>query len=78
MSGELTRSSSVRSDVSTVSLDSTDLNPDELYETCPWDVYGEAEGLGRVRVVRAGVALPVTTGYKVKKDGSAEVGVQFR
>ena len=67
MSGEeLTRTSSVKSDVSTVSLASTDLDSDQLYDTCPWDVYGEAEGLGRVRVVKAGVALPVTTGYKVK------------
>ena len=79
MSGEeLTRTSSVKSDVSTVSLASTDLDSDQLYDTCPWDVYGEAEGLGRVRVVKAGVALPATTGYKAKKDGSAEVGVQFR
>ena len=78
MSGEeLTRTSSVKSDVSTVSLASTDLDSDQLYDTCPWDVYGEAEGLGRVRVVKAGVPLPATTGYKAKKDGSAEVGVSL-
>ena len=75
---QIPRSTSVKSFDSTVSFTSDDLNEDKVYEKAPWDVYGEATGLGRVKVAQAGDALPITTGYKAKKDGTAQVGVKFR
>jgi hypothetical protein len=76
--GHLTRSDSTTSNVSAVSLDSADLDAEKMYERAPWDIFGEAPGLGRVRIAKSGDMLPILTGYKAKKDGTAEVGVQFR
>ena len=76
--GELTRSTSTNSNVSAVSFGSADLDVEKVYEKAPWDIFGEAPGLGRVRIAKTGDMLPILTGYKAKKDGTAEVGVQFR
>ena len=76
--GHLARSDSTSSNVSAVSLDSADLDVEKMYERAPWDIFGEAPGLGRVRIAKSGDMLPILTGYKAKKDGTAEVGVQFR
>ena len=76
--GGLSRSSCVRSDVSALSFASDDFDTTKEYDKAPWDIFGEAEGLGRVRLAKAGDLLPILTGYKAKKDGTAEVGVQFR
>jgi len=75
---EMNKSSSVKSDDSTLSFQSDDLTDDKIYEVAPWDIFGDAEGVGRVKVAKVGDNLPLTTGYKVKKDGSAQVGVKFR
>ena len=77
-SEQLARSDSTTSNVSAVSLDSVDLDAEQIYEKAPWDIFGEAPGLGRVRIAKTGDMLPILTGYKAKKDGTAEVGVQFR
>ena len=84
MSGEenvhqqMNKSASVQSVDSTLSFQSDDLTEDKIYEVAPWDIFGDAAGVGRVKVAKVGDNLPLTTGYKVKKDGSAQVGVKFR
>ena len=79
---KLTKSSSVSSVDSTVSaasFTSEDLNVEEEYEAAPWALFGEHEGLGgKIRIAKQGDMLPILTGYKTKKDGNAEVGVQFK
>ena len=74
----LSRSSSAGSNVSAISFASEDLDVSKEYDHAPWDIYGEVEGLGRIRLVNKGADLPMLTGYKTKKDATAEVGVQFR
>ena len=75
---EIIRSSSTKSVNSVMSFESDDLDEDRVYQMAPYDIFGEANGVGRVRVARKGESLPFTTGYKAKKDGSAEIGVKFR
>ena len=69
--------------LSTVSTDSTaSLNSEDFEETpadyneAPWDIYGDAEGVGRVLVARKGDSLPCNTKYKVRKGSS--VAASFR
>ena len=71
------RSDSVNSVDSNVSFTSDDLN-EKSYSECPWDVYGDHEAVGRVKIAKVGDKLPLSTGYKAKKDGKAEVGVKFK
>ena len=66
------------SSVSAASFTSADLNVDEEYSEAPWDIYGEHEGIGSIKIATRGSSLPLITGYKTKKDGTATVGVQFR
>ena len=75
---QLDKSSSVKSVDSTLTFESDDLNDDKTYNMAPWDIFGDAAGVGRVKVAKVGDILPLTTGYKVKKDGTAQVGVKFR
>ena len=75
---KLTREPSTKSVDSVASFTSDDLNEETVYDKAPWDIFGEAEGLGRVKLVKAGDLLPMETGYKAKKDGTAEIGVKFR
>jgi len=75
---QLNKSSSVKSVDSTLSFESEDLSDEKVYSMAPWDIFGEAAGVGRVKVAKAGDILPLTTGYKVKKDGTAQVGVKFK
>ena len=74
----LTRTSSTVSVESTASFNSDDLNVDTMHKKAPWDIYGEYPGLGRIKVAKAGALLPIETGYKIKKDGTAKIGVKFR
>ena len=74
----IVRSSSTKSVDSVMSFNSDDLNEDKVYENSPYEIFGEAAGVGRVRVARKGDRLPLVTGYKAKKDGTAEVAVKFR
>ena len=71
------RSDSVKSIDSNLSFTSDDLN-EKSYSECPWDVYGDHEAVGRVKIAKVGDKLPLSTGYKAKKDGKAEVGVKFK
>ena len=71
------RSDSVNSVDSNLSFTSDDLN-EKSYSECPWDVYGDHEAVGRVKIAKVGDKLPLSTGYKAKKDGKAEVGVKFK
>ena len=75
---EIIRTSSTKSVDSVMSFESDDLSEDRVYQMAPYELFGEAAGVGRVRVVKKGDILPLTTGYKAKKDGTAEVGVKFR
>lgn len=74
----MNRSDSVKSTDSNLSFTSDDLNQEKSYSECPWDVYGDHEAVGRVKIAKVGDKLPLTTGYKAKKDGKAEVGVKFK
>lgn len=75
---EMVRSSSTKSVDSVMSFESDDLEVDRVYQMAPYEIFGEAAGVGRVRVAKKGDFLPLTTGYKAKKDGTAEIGVKFR
>ena len=59
------------------SFDSDDL-ASKVYNYAPWDIFGEAEGIGRVKLVKMGDPLPVEMGYKVRKGVESNIAVKFR
>ena len=75
---KIVRAYSTTSMDSVASFRSEDLDAETDYEKAPWDIFGEHSGLGRIKLVKAGSLLPIETGYKTKKDGTAEIGVKFR
>ena len=68
--------------VSTGSLESFASDNDDariektIYPEAPWDIYGESEFVGKVKVAQTGDKLPLATKYVAKKGGS--IGVKFR
>ena len=47
-----------------------------IYPEAPWDIYGDSEFVGKVKVAQTGDKLPLETKYVAKKGGS--IGVKFR
>ena len=70
---ELTRSISVLSEESACSVTSEDLNEPTVYTHAPFEVFGEADEIGKVRVARDGEKLPLEK-WKQKKG----FAVKFR
>ena len=70
---KLTRSISVLSEESACSVTSEDLDEPTVYTHAPYEVFGEADEIGRVRVAKDGEKLPLEK-WKQKKG----FAVKFR
>ena len=72
----ITRSESLISTSSVNSFNSDDLADVITYSEAPWDIFGKADGIGRVLVAKKGDSLPADTKYKTTKGSN--VAVRFR
>lgn len=73
---KISRSDSNISGGSIESFNSDDLEDSSTYSEAPRDIFGEAAGLGKVRVAKAGDSLPKETKYFSRKGAS--IAVKFR
>ena len=71
----LVKSFSTSSMDSTSSITSEEMNDPPIYMHAPWDVFGEAEEVGKVKIAKKGDQLPLEK-WKKKKDG--HIAVKFR
>ena len=72
----ITRSDSIISGGSIESFNSDDLEDTSTYSEAPRDIFEEVEGLGTVRVAKAGDSLPKDTKYLSRKG--CLIAVKFR
>ena len=71
----IAKSLSTSSMDSTSSITSDEMNDPPIYIYAPWDVFGDAEEVGKVKLAKKGDKLPLEK-WKKKKDG--HIAVKFR